>query len=263
MRPVLATCHRAAAPVDPTVFALEVSRPGLEVTIDLSDIRGSIERTARLAAAAPIPIPVRYHFPIGRYEITDPSPVAAEAALAAMREAVSAVAAVGADYLTVHAPLPDDARGTARRSETVHRLSALVSEAASLGVTVALENLRWGLTAEPDGFLALVEAIGAAVTFDVGHAASSEAAARGMSPELFLAACGDLVAGAHVYERETDRHHAPTDLARIGPALHVLCDLACPWWTIELDEPAAVRATRSLLSSVLDERFSEPAPVPR
>ncbi len=239
-------------------LALEAACPGIEANVDPLDIESSVASAARLGALATSHLPVRYHFPLHGLELSVPDRHVADEALVAMKQAVAAIAAAGGDYLTVHAALPSHARHTEIFAATAARLTDLVAEGRDHGVTVALENLKWGLTSEPDTFLGLVCTTGAAVTIDVGHAVSSDMCARGYSAERFIADCGPLVGSAHVYGHETDRHHPPTDLDRIGGALHALCDAGCPWWTIELTDADDVRATRRLLSAFLDSRFAAP-----
>lgn len=260
MRPQLAIC-RHAAPDDALALALalETPRAGMEATLDPTRIEESVISAALLARRVEGQMALRYHFPLGPLDISGPAEEVAAEASDAIKRAIRAIAAAGADYLTVHAALPADSHGTARFTQTAERLAALVTEGRAHGVTVALENLRWGATAEPDAFLELIEASGAAITFDVGHAVSSEPAARGFSAERFIAECGTRIQHAHVYDRESDRHHAPANLDLIGGSLDALCEVGCPWWTIELFDSAEVRATRELLAAYLDERFTRAA----
>jgi len=262
MNPVLAMCLRTAS-YDADGSSLIHAHPfqGIEATFDPYDVASSVSAAAALVARSPLNPALRYHFPLGPIELSGPSPEVADAALAAMMDAVDAIACAGGDHLTVHAALPSDAYGTPRFAATGDRLRTLVKEGRQRGVTVALENLRWGATAEPDVFLELVRMSGSTVTLDVGHAVSSESSAHGYSAERFVADCGPLITGAHVYDRETDRHHPPTDLDGIGGALDALCDVGCPWWTIELHDSAEALATHALLAAYLDERSTSAAPV--
>ena len=255
MSPRIAICRHAAADDRRAVaLARQDARPGIEASL-FHD--APLEHAASASLLNSPELPVRYHFPLGALELSGPCETLASQTLLTMMHAVRAIGSVGGSYLTVHAALPSDARGTFRAAQTAARLRELVQEGASCGVTVALENLRWGLTSEPDAFLSLVESSGAAVTIDVGHATSSDASATGFSAERFVRECGSRVAHAHVYDRETDRHHPPLDLERIGPALDALCDVGCPWWTIELFDEAEVRATHALLVGFLAERYPD------
>jgi sugar phosphate isomerase/epimerase len=261
MDPVLAMYLRTTSCGNGCSLAHAHPFEGIEVTLDPYDVAPSVSAAAALIARSPLNLALRYHFPLGPLELSGPSPGVADTALAAMMDAVNAISLAGGDCLTVHAALPSDAYGTPRFAATGDRLGTLVEEGRKRGVAVALENLRWGATAEPHMFLELVRMSGSTVTLDVGHAVSSESSARGYSAERFVADCGPHITGAHVYDRETDHHHPPTDLDRIGGALDALCDAGCPWWTIELHDYAEALATHALLVAYLDERSAAGAPL--
>lgn len=258
MRPQLAICRHAVAS-DADALSLVYAHPwpgGVELTLDPSSLPRSMATADSLSALASGGLEIRYHFPLGAFELSDPDPRAGEAALALMAEAVQRIAARGGSYLTVHAALPQGTSGTARFRETIDRLAQLVSHGRDLGVSVCLENLRWGATSEPEEFLELIEGSGTDVTFDVGHAVSSDVARRGFSAEAFVDLLGTRIKGAHVYGHETDRHHPPEDLDVIGPTLDALCDVDCSWWLIELTKTRDVTSTRGLLAAYLDGRFA-------
>jgi sugar phosphate isomerase/epimerase len=197
---------------------------------------------------------VRYHFPLGRYEIADPDHAHAFRAFEHVVAAISAIAEEGGSVLTVHAPLPSEARGTDQFWATAARLREAVRFGLGHGVSVCLENLRWGATSDPAIFVELLDASGAAATFDVGHANSSAAAGSGFTAERFARVLAGRITGAHVYERETDVHHAPATLDGIAPTLEALLDWGCDWWTIELTRPGDVIHTARLLNDYLGAR---------
>jgi sugar phosphate isomerase/epimerase len=204
---------------------------------------------------------LRYHFPLGRYEIADLDEGSADEALTQFLVAVDIVAKCGGKYLTVHAALHSGAHDYPVFARTKERLRQLVEFGHELDVTVCLENLRWGLTSEPEHFVELVEFADAAVTFDVGHGVSSETAHSGrMTGEEYARLLAPRIVGAHIYDREDPHHIAPTDLARIGDTLQVLQrETSCRWWVIELFSAEEIRSTRQLLLSFLGEERGEPA----
>lgn len=255
MRPRLSICHRACSDEAITLqLTSEMRHSGIEFTLDPRDVEDGAIAASRLGLMAQPTVPVRYHFPLCELELSNASHECASRAMSAMCDAVRAVAGTGGDFMTVHAALPSDSIGSPRFSSTAERLRDLVDHGRHLGVTVSLENLRWGATAEPDAFLHLVEHSGAAITLDVGHAVSSEPSAHGYSAKRFIAECGSRIRHAHVYDRETDRHHPPADLDRIGDALDALLDTGCDWWTIELTDADEFRMTRDILTAYLDAR---------
>jgi sugar phosphate isomerase/epimerase len=253
MRPRIAICGHAAPDLESAVrLALEEGpRAGIELTLDPYDIEAGARDGGRAGAQYDQALEVRYHFPLGGLELSDPSLSGGREALAAMLFAAESIARAGGTHLTVHAALPRDVTAGPRFEETAARLTELVSVAMSHGVTICLENLRWGATSEPDPFLDLVERSGSSVTFDVGHAASSEAASRGFGADRFARAVSDGIEGAHVYGHEAERHHPPEDLASIAPALEALMDASCAWWVVELLEWDELRRTRMIVLEFL------------
>lgn len=253
MNPVVAICrHAVESDLTACALAQEHTTPGIELTLNPEALELSAVRVASLRAMLGSEVALRYHFPLGGYDLAAASHVDADAGLRRMTEAVDLLgeADPGA-FLTVHAPLPTEARHGGRFLATRDRLAELVAHARVCAVTVSVENLRWGATSHPDTLIDLADTAGAAVTFDVGHATSSDVAADGIDAVAFVTQLGSRIQSAHVYERETDRHHAPENLDLIGPVLGALCAVGCPWWTIELTDPAEIRATRSLLQSWL------------
>ncbi len=254
MEPRLAVCGHTTPSIEATLaLACELDgHAAIDLSLTPTDLGAVVGHTHVLRALnMDADLEIRYHLPLGYREIGHADPAEAKRALAWMTEAVSQVALAGGTYLTIHAGLPGDAtRG--RISATSERLSELVAHGADLGVRVCLENLRWGLTSDPDEFMGLVTASGAAVTLDVGHAASSDAAARGFGAEQFARMVAPYVRNAHVYEREVENHIAPLDLVALTAPLDVLLDeTECDWWVIELTDVEEARRTRAMLRDFL------------
>jgi sugar phosphate isomerase/epimerase len=254
MKPVIAICrHAVESDLSACALAQEHDRPGVELTLNPEALDLSISRAGSLRSMLGSGAGMRYHFPLGSFDLAAASHVDADSGLHRMVQAVELLGESdpGA-FLTVHAPLPTEARTGGRFLATRDRLQELVSRAAACGVAVAVENLRWGATSHPETLIELADTSGAVVTFDVGHATSSDVAADGIDAGSFVTQLGTRIKSAHVYERETDRHHAPENLDLIGPVLSALCAVGCPWWTIELTDPTDVRTTRLLLETWLD-----------
>jgi len=257
MRPRIAICRHAARD-DAGAVALALSHTphaGIEISLATRDPRGSVKAASALVDLSGGKLDLRYHFPLSALELSDPSPGQAREALDSMLAAVSAIAEADGSVLTVHAALPSDATSGPRFSATRDRLRELVAAGEEVGVTVCLENLKWGATSDPDIVMTLADYAGARVTFDVGHANSSDVAVAGYSAEQFALELGGRIAGAHVYERESDIHHAPDDLDRIGGTLDALCDVECDWWTVELVDPKDAFRTAGILHDFLTVRF--------
>jgi sugar phosphate isomerase/epimerase len=252
MTPLLAIVgHLATGPAGAWRFATEHGFAGVELSL-AADADAVAE--ARCEAVTAGATALRYHLPFHACDVCAPSPADAADALARTAAVVRALSP--GDVLTIHAPVRDRHEDGNDPDRAVESLSELVAAGAHRGVTVAVENLRWGPSGDPDAFLELVDRCGARVTFDVGHAASSDAAARGYSAARFARDLGDRVVGAHVYGSENERHHPPSSLAQMADVLEALCQTDCGWWTIELTSPDEVLATRDLLVEFLDARTS-------
>ncbi len=256
MRPTLAIVRHASTTDTAAVgLASECCSPsGVEVTARPGALHAAVGQASRVRALSGASLGTRLHFQLCHEEISHRH--AGDQALESMKVLIDLMSAERHSVMTMHAALPSASRGTRRLANARSRIAELVAYGAERSVTVCLENLRWGLTSEPDAFVDLVQTTGARVTFDVGHAVSSDAARAGHSAETTVRELGELIEGAHVYGHEDEAgHHAPEDLQGIAPALEALCDVGCPWWTIELTKPDDVRHTRALLSAFLDVRY--------
>ena len=256
MLPRLALCAHATPTLAETIsLAREVPGPVcIEYSFDTGDLRRALSDSDSLHDLAGSDFELRYHFPLGRFELANLDDDAAEVAFGQFVSATDIVARCGGRYMTVHAALHSGAHEYPVFECTQDRLRRLVDHGRERGVEICLENLRWGLTSEPEHFIALAEAADSAVTLDVGHAVSSDVATSGgVSGAEFARMLAPRIVAAHVYDREDPHHIAPTDLDRIGDTLRVLLDeSACRWWVIELFDADEVRSTRALLRGMLD-----------
>ena len=177
----------------------------------------------------------------------------AQAAVAAYKDLIAGISRQGGAYLTIHIGLnySDDDLSFENAKEN---LENLVSFAQGKNVNLCVENLRRGFTGNPYLFAELIKYSGAHVTFDIGHATSSLAAANGFGPIEFLELIADRVVNTHVYEYELDGvgHVAPEDLSVIGPVLAQLQGAGCAWWVIEL-EGDDLRNTRELVMELVQD----------
>lgn len=255
MRPKLAVCSHLVPSWEETVELARERDNGasIDYSLDSADLDAVVRDIEVLKAACPNNgLEVRYHLPFGDAEIANGDPELARRAVDVMKCAIDRVGEVGGRYVTLHMGLNSDLHGPLRWEHAVEHLTELVEYGREHGVIVCLENLREGFTSEPERFIELIHASGAAVTFDVGHATSSEAAARGFGAARFARLVAPHVANVHVYDREGPGHIAPTDLSRIGDALSELVYSECRWWVVELGNADEVRRTRDLLIHFLD-----------
>jgi sugar phosphate isomerase/epimerase len=261
MLPRIAICAHATPTLPEAVsLAGEVAGPiCIEYSFDPSNLAIAQRDSEAIRRLAERDVELRYHFPLGRFELANLDEDSATEALGQFLSAVDIVSRSGGRYLTVHAALHGGAHEYPVFERTKDRLRELVEHGNEVGVTVCLENLRWGLTSEPEHFVDLVEAADSAVTLDVGHAVSSETARAGITTGAeYARLLAPRIVGAHVYDREDPHHIAPTNLDRIGDTLRVLLgETTCRWWVIELFSDAEIRSTRELLLSMLAERRTD------
>lgn len=174
-------------------------------------------------------------------------------AVAAYKTLIAEISRQGGSYLTIHIGLnysEDDLSFEGAKEN----LAELVGFSQSMNVNLCVENLKRGFTGNPHLFTELVEYSGAYVTFDIGHATSSLAAAHGFGPLEFLELIAHRVVNTHVYEYELDGvgHVAPQDLSVIGPVLAELQSAGCGWWVIELEDDDLCN-TRKLVVELFED----------
>ena len=92
---------------------------------------------------------------------------------------------------------------------------------------------------------------GAGITLDLGHALSSGAARR-MAIGEYIDRVADRLVGVRFYEKKTHRQQAPADMRILGPVVDQLSQTDCRWWTIALEKPAEMKATRRMALNHLD-----------
>lgn len=206
--------------------------------------------------------PVRFHTRYFEHELGHADPALADLALEAHLRTLRAMVGLGEPVVTVHTGL--DPRQPVQESRFVENLGRLVAHGKDLGIAVCLENLRFGPSSEPANVLSWAEQTGALITLDVGHALGSEAACRGRcSVERFVDLFADRLFEVHIYGREDDQgHHPIEDIAPFRPLMAKLLQTECAWWTIELQRPEHILATRALLLDALGQAVSPSHPSP-
>ncbi len=189
---------------------------------------------------------VRHHGYFPGKEIGHANTAAAEDAMQLHFKAMEALQGIGEPLMTVHVGL--DRTLPLDHHRAVKNLTRLVEHGKRIGVTISLENLRRGPTANPQILLDWARRSGAGITLDVGHAVSSRCVCN---KTIRVGKIIDLVAArlveVHVYESETDRHWAPRNMEILGPIVDRLITTSCRWWTIELEDTRDVLLTRQLL----------------
>lgn len=195
---------------------------------------------------------VRHHGYFPGKEIGCAHAEAAEEAVQLHFRAMEAAQGVGQPLMTVHVGL--DRTLPLNHHRVIKNLTRLVEHGKKIGVTVSLENLRRGPTANPLTLLEWARRSGAGITLDVGHALSSRCVRqKDIRAEKIIDLAAERIMEVHYYESETDRHWAPRNMHILGPVVDKLITTACRWWTIELEDIRDVRRTRRLLVDYMDK----------
>ncbi len=195
---------------------------------------------------------VRHHGYFPGKEIGHAHHGAAEKAMQLHFRAMEAILGTGEPVMTVHVGL--DRTVPLDHHRVTENLTRLVEYGKNCGIQVNLENLKSGPTSHPETLLEWVDASGASITMDIGHAVSSKPVQRGdFTVPQIVDLFGPKLDEAHLYEYETDTHHAPKDLSVLGPILDRLILTNCRWWTIELNDYREIRHTHKLVEQYLTE----------
>lgn len=207
-------------------------------------------------------VPVRHHGYFPGWEIGSPDPGHAATATELHLRYLDTIQGLGEPHVTVHIGLPP--AGAIDPGAAVDNLSRIVDYGGRLGMTISLENLRIGPTSNPTTVVDWARRSGAAITLDVGHAVSCDLVRKGqMQVTEIIDLFEDRLSEVHMYESETDCHHAPRDMRILGPIVDRLLRSSCRWWTIELEDTDELLHTRELLFAHLAENSGQPAAIPR
>lgn len=233
-----------------------------DLTLDEADANGTLERLAESG------LDVRLHCPFFRsIELAHRERDLAEYSCGVLKRGLDIGKRFGLRSQTVHIGLGWGEGACLSLAHAGRYLSELVEYGDRLGMTVNLENLPYGYTSEPRGFLDLLEVSGAGATVDFGHLHASRWGAE-HGPEAFFRAVASRLTEAHIYETErvdpqtgAPFHVAPRDDAILRPMLDCLWETECDWWHIELDDRSEVEHTRMLLERYLRGRHMEAAGV--
>jgi sugar phosphate isomerase/epimerase len=195
---------------------------------------------------------IRYHGFLPGYEIGHQDPAEAEKGLAVHKQVLDQIHGKGEQVLTVHIGL--DPQMPIDPDMAIRNLGNLVDYGNSLGITVCLENLRRGITSNPQTVADWAKETGAMITFDIGHAVSCARVQNGTLTALtFLETLSSRLYEVHLYGSESDRHYPPKGIEAIRDLLDRCLDTDCVWWTIELDDYNEALYTRDLVLKYLEE----------
>jgi len=191
-------------------------------------------------------IEVRHHAFFPGLELADVHDEKSERSLALHLKMFDIMAGLGEMVVTVHVGLHPEIELSPQKA--IDNLCRLVDYAGKLGITVSLENLRRGMTSNPHTVLDWAKRSGCSITLDLGHVLSSDFTRNG-GPDILevIGMFGSRLEEVHFYEKETDRHYPPKDMAILGPVVDALLETTCTWWTIELGDPHEIGFCRKII----------------
>jgi len=257
--PKLLLCHvaigRDGAAVRDYVAAHRYG--GMEWGLDslrVAVARGRRERT--LEAFRQVDGLVSLHAPYTDLELGHHDPEYAAAARRVLTEYVDVAAELPAHHLNLHVGSHGLAPDECDWTTLLRNLTALLEYAARRNVLLTVENLRIGLTSDPETFARLLRTTGAPACFDLGHAEGSDFVRQGRGSAVdVLRSIPTRVAAAHVYHVEVgDTHHPPRAVADMAAALDALLAIGCDWWVVELHTRETLEQTRQVLDTYLAGR---------
>jgi sugar phosphate isomerase/epimerase len=199
---------------------------------------------------------IRFHGFLPQTDIGDDDSLRSEQALKVHQQCLDAMVGIGEPFITFHTGLNLNLK--LDYSTLVKNLAFLVSYGRERGIHVQIENLKSGLTSDPDVLWDLAQKTEAGITLDLGHAVSSEAAASGKwrvtdIVDLFQ----DRLSEVHFYEKELDRHYPPENLEVLGPVIDRLLLTDCQWWTVELPDNSELVETVDMVRQYFSRMKSE------
>jgi sugar phosphate isomerase/epimerase len=254
--PRLAMCNFISDPQALKRVALDHGFSGIDWSFDLESLPSMPSEESQWARRLSLfaPLELRYHCPFYRIDLGHDDPQEAKKAENVFRRIIRLVSKVGGRYLSIHIGLGLDSTEPLSWDATIDNLRRLVSYGAQHGVTICLENLRWGWTSKPHLFEKLIRGSGAGVTFDLGHAHVCEAIrSRYYTAEDFVTPHSDRVHNAHVYHAEISGlgHVPPDTLEDVVDRLDLLDEIGCPWWVLEVRNLDGLLQTKSVVEEYL------------
>jgi len=259
MRPYLLFCHAAFGKDLQRILEYLTARSydGVEWAWDGWRLMRPRERRRRrldeLRQVSPLS---SAHAPYTDMEIGHRDPDHAGAAVRILQDYIDAAEELGVHHLNMHVgsfglPLEE-----LSWDGLVRNVDRLLEYAARHGVRLTVENLKNGLTSDPETFVRLLKATGLPVTFDLGHAHGSAWVQEGRGSVVeFLRSIPTPILATHIYFTErNDAHFVPEKLADIGPALDGLVAAGCDFWVLELHTSETLEQTRRIVDEYLASR---------
>lgn len=238
-------------------FALTHGFNGIEYYLDYARLpiaSGAASKLKTLINSANLPF--KFHAPCTDVELGHIDEEVRRVSLLYLQQYINAIASLGGTEITIHLgsksidPREMDLEGG------IDAVSSLVRYGEANGVTVCLENLKVGWTADPRTYNLILTESGASATFDIGHANASELVRNGTLNAVELVNMIKApIRTVHAYEIETPSgvHVHPENLDNIGEVIEALVERGCDWFVIELQCYDYVPSVKQLLERLRDD----------
>ncbi len=243
-------------PMDPERVAAAARQLGVEaIEWRLDALRVPVAKRAqaalfdRMAASG---MAALYHAPYTDLEVAHKNAALARQSLGMLRTCLEALPAEGTPVFTVHVGSKGIPVEELSWDHAVGNVRSLVQAGSARGITVAIENLATGWTADPWAMGELCARSGARMTFDLGHCLASEPVRTGGKRVTeILDDLAKFIVQVHVYGAETDggRHVVWKDLAPVKPALRHLAQLPSFWWILDVDDAGEAAQIKQQIAS--------------
>lgn len=234
-------------------FAQENCFDGIDWNLDYYRIpAASNARKAFVEAALNSGMPSRFHGPCQDIELAHIDPVIAATAVSYLKMYIEFIKVFPETHLNLHIGSRSIPETELSWETAVANLKELVCYGQERGVTVCIENLKQGLTSDPEKLKILAEESGALITLDIGHAMGClKARHNDLSLEEYIRPFASRIRNIHLYEIETvdGRHHAPENLDSIGGILRWALNNNILWWVLELTKYDEMLQTKKILET--------------
>ncbi len=200
------------------------------------------------------------HAPYTDLELGHRDPEYAAASTRILMGYVDAAADLGAHHVNCHVGSFGMGPEELSHDTLLRNLTALTAHAGRRGIAVTVENLRHGVTSDPESFGALLRATGAPVTFDLGHAHGSAwvRSGRGSVADFLRSVPTRILAGHLYFTEENDSHFAPKAVGDLAGALDALAAAGCDFWVLELHSRTTLEQTRRVVDEYLSLAWKHP-----
>jgi sugar phosphate isomerase/epimerase len=241
-------------------FAMLHNFDGIEYTIQAETSQELKNDIANMEALVASGFEIRYHLQFRKVELAHRNKEHAENSLNHIKECIDVIQVLGGKHIIVHLCLGSRfALHDMKYEHAVKYLAKVADYATARDITACLENIPYGFTNTPSGFMNLIKNTGVSATLDIGHVAASPVVLDGtITDTAFISEAAPYILSAHVYnierfdeEMKKGFHIAPTNKEDMKLRLEALGQSNCSWYLIELGDQAEILQTAAYAREVL------------